>query len=151
MTPTVEAFATVAEDGSVTIKNRKRFDAELREFFGGKEVVLTVEKVRNRRSGQANRYLFGVVYRHALRGFAYLGNEGVTVMDVHEFFKKLFLTGRELVIDERGTIAELPASSRKLTKQEFWEYIGQIKRWSLENLQTQIPDPHEEITEFNIG
>jgi hypothetical protein len=139
----IEALGKV-EGGRMTLHNRKRFEQELATVKDC-EIILVIKK-RGRRSNQQNRYLWGVVYAECRHAFLDLGSR-MTPEQVHIFFKRLFLPER--IVDKDGTvIGEWEGSSAELNKEEFSDYIEQIRAWAAENLSIDIPDADKNLAMF---
>lgn len=138
----LQYWARVDEEGKLLISNKKKFQREVLATFPGKEVTLTIERRKKRRSSEQNAYLWGVVYTHALEGFKQLGNLGLTTEDIHEFFKGEFLKGRKLKL-KGGMAKDLIPSTRELDTMAMSDYIEQIKIFSAEMLNINIPDAEE--------
>jgi hypothetical protein len=139
----VETFGKI-EGGKLSLHNRKRFEQELMQCKDC-EVTVIVKK-RGRRSNQQNRYLFGVVYANCRHAFLDLGYR-MDVDQVHSFFKRLFLPER--IIDKDGTvIGEWEGSSAELNKDEFSNYIENIRAWAAENLGIDIPPADKTLSIF---
>ena len=128
--PTLTAYGTI-KDGRLTLANRKRFEADLLSFKDC-TVELSVKK-KNRRSTQANRYLWGVVYKEVEIRLKELGND-VNADVVHEFLKGKFL--RQPLIGEDGIVIEdIAGSTADLNSEGFTEYVEKIMQWASEKLQ----------------
>jgi hypothetical protein len=137
----IEAYGKV-EGGRLNLHNRKRFEQELMTVKDC-EIVLTIKK-RGRRSNQQNRYLFGVVYAECRHAFLDLGYR-MTVDQCHNFFKRMFLP--ENIVDKDGTvIGEWEGSSAELNKEEFSQYIDNIRAFAAENLSIDIPDADKSLS-----
>lgn len=87
-----------------------------------------------KRSSQANRYLFGVVYKT-------IANEtGFTVDEVHDAMKVKFRSREDV-----STGLTVVRSTRSDTD-DFWEYVDQVRLWSHTFLGAYIPEPNEETS-----
>jgi len=119
--------------------------------IGGDEImVVRIEPEEKQRTKRQNRYLWGVVYKHLVDNDpGYFCNEeterllrgrGIAVTEiVHEFCKAQFLPPLELAI---GGGMKITKSTAKLNRQEFNDYVENIRRWAAEALQVFIPDPY---------
>jgi hypothetical protein len=119
--------------------------------FEGRDVEITIERITNRSNPQ-NRYYWGVVVymvRERLEELGYTRSDlledtmgaKLTRNDVHEFLKDSF-NRSDIINTETGEI--LGSTSRttsKLKTKEFSEYVDHIKRWAVESLDINIPDP----------
>ena len=119
--------------------------------IGGDEImVVRIEPEEKQRTKRQNRYLWGVVYKHLVDNDpGYFVNEeterllhgrGIAVTEiVHEFCKAQFLPPVDLGI---GGGMRITKSTAKLNRQEFNNYVENIRRWAAETLQVFIPDPY---------
>ena len=113
-------------------------------------LVVRIEPEEKQRTKRQNRYLWGVVYKHLVDNDpGYFCNEeterllrgrGIAVTEiVHEFCKAQFLPLVDLGI---GGGMRITKSTAKLNRQEFNDYVENIRRWAAESLQVFIPDPY---------
>lgn len=128
-------------DGRAKFKNRKLFDYCLKEFEG-KQADIILDTHRKRKSNDQNRYLWGVVYPCALRGFQDAGHSGLNNDDMHEYFKERFLTkGKDIIHPLTGEVKTIAKTTTILSTTEMMEYIEEIARFCAEYLNTIIPEP----------
>jgi hypothetical protein len=129
------------ENGTLKLSERKRFDSDLK-LFEGQRVEVTVEKKKKTRSLEQNKYLWGVVYPCALHGFLEAGNEGISVDDVHNFFKERHLPkGKEIVIPKTGEVVTVSKSTTMLSTTEMMHYVEMIAKDCAEFFGIVIPEP----------
>ena len=119
--------------------------------IGGDEImVVRIEPEEKKRTQRQNKYLWGVVYKYLVDNDpGYFGNEeterllkgrGIAMNEiVHEFCKAQFLPPLELSI---GGGMKITKSTAKLNRQEFNDYVENIRRWAAQELQVFIPDPY---------
>ena len=119
--------------------------------IGGDEImVVRIEPEEKQRTKRQNKYLWGVVYKHLVDNDpGYFVNEeterllhvrGIAMNEiVHEFCKVQFLPPVDLGI---GGGLRITKSTAKLNRQEFNDYVENIRRWAAEALQVFIPDPY---------
>ncbi len=128
-------------DGRLILSNRKRFDDDIKQFEG-KRVEVVISKLNKRKSNEQNRYLWGVVYPCALRGFQDAGHSGLDLNDIHEYFKGQYLSkGKEIANPKTGETITVSKTTTILSTTEMMEYIEEIARFCAEFLNTIIPDP----------
>lgn len=117
---------------------------------GDEILVVRIEPEEKQRTKRQNRYLWGVVYKYLVDNDpGYFVNEetemllrgrGISMTEiVHEFCKAQFLPPVELSI---GGGIKITKSTAKLKRQEFNDYVENIRRWAAEALQVFIPDPY---------
>ena len=119
------------------------------EIGGDAILVVRIEPEEKKRTLRQNKYLWGVVYKHLDNDPGYFVNEeterllhgrGIAVTEiVHEFCKAQFLPPVDLGI---GGGMRITKSTAKLNRQEFNDYVENIRRWAAESLQVFIPDPY---------
>lgn len=112
--------------------NTARWLAALKRLVG-KPVRVALMRDKKTRNGQQNRYLHGVVYEDILQGMREqareLGCEAPfrSKDDVHEWAKWKFLRTRRVF--PGGEEEEMPGSTRRLTTEEFSDYVEAIAAW----------------------
>lgn len=116
---------------------------EIVKFFEGRNIKVTVERNRAKRSGSQNAYLWAVVYPYVLDGFIDLGNQiqrtSESLQLIHELMKEKFLDNGLLIADRYGAAHSTRSTTTVLTKDEMTEYIANIKTWAKEFLNIEIP------------
>ncbi len=129
------------QDGVLKLSDRKRFDQDIKQFEG-KRIEVTIQKAKKNRSNGQNAFLWGVCYPCAVQGFIDAGNIGVTVDEVHTFFKARFLSnGKDVVIPGSGEMIRLGNTTSTLSTTEMMDYIEQIAKFCAEMLNVVIPEP----------
>ena len=112
--------------------------------FEGKDCMFTIEPVKNKRSSQQNRYYHGVIIpivKNCLKEAGYV----MTNEDVHDLLKMKFLRETLFVNEDTGDITERTKSTTELSKSAFMDYVEEIRQFTLEYFNTDIPEPNEEI------
>lgn len=102
-----------------------------------------VLEVGSKRSTPQNSYLWGAVYPILRQGFKDSGDE-LSIEEVHDFCNNRF-NYKEIVNESTGEVLKVPTSTTALNKDEFGEYIENIKRFASEYLNTYIPDAGEQM------
>jgi hypothetical protein len=115
----------------------------LLETLEGKQVVVTVDLFRKKRSDRQNRYYFGVVVADIREAMQELGNT-VSPDDVHYFLKSEVAGMKSPIYDLNGEVVGWRVdTSTKLTTQEFENYMEQCRAWAAEHLNIIIDLPNE--------
>lgn len=127
MTP---VFKGRLNEGKLILEKATAF-REYLASLGPVRVTLTVEKERQKRSNQQNKYLWGVVYK-LIAEYTGADAEEIHVAMKFHFGKKRFI----------GNIVA-PASTRMMDTIDMTEYIEKIRRWAAEELSINIPDPSD--------
>jgi hypothetical protein len=135
-------FGKIDDEGVMRLDHKSQFLNGCMNFKG-KDIMLTLEEKKNRRTNQQNAYLWGIVYKVALDGFIELGNEGLTVDDIHDFFKEKFLPrDKVIVINSTGEVIPVAISTKALSSEGMRTYIEKIARWCATYLNLIIPLPN---------
>lgn len=133
----VEAYGYM-EAGRLKIMNEARFKAEL-AALRDMDVHITIKK-KGKRSGQQNRYYWGVVLEEIRLAIKEKG-ETVTVSDLHTAFKAMFnpkpFAAFAAVDGEQ--LLPLGDSTTEMNKTEFAEYLEKIIQWAYHRLNLSIP------------
>ena len=132
-------FQIISEDDFTPLDNAlDKIEPKIK--VGTKYTLYLLDKELNR-TLSANRYYFGVVLKTISQ---HMGekNLDITIEDLHEVLKGKF-NGKVVLID--GEAYEIGETTKKMTQNEFIEYVERIREWSLDNLQCYIPEPQEVI------
>jgi hypothetical protein len=98
-----------------------------------------IKKDKSKRSGNQNRYYWGVV-------LAYLSEEtGFTKEEAHQLMQRMFLRYDKSVHD--GPAETFVRSTTSLNTLEMEEYLENIRIFALSELATYIPLPNEIVYE----
>lgn len=125
------------KDGRVHIRHRKLFDKLCAQFREGAELLVTVERVTATRSPEANRFYWAGLVTPIAEATGHTKNE------MHEILKRMFLPHVVLVPGKGGVIVaefQLGGSTRKLDKNEFYEYMEEIRAWASTELGLVFPE-----------
>ncbi len=125
----IPKFYGEVNDGKLVVENKDKFDLFVGTLSGKVEIV--VKPWRKTRSGQQNKYLWGVVYKIIAE---YTGED---IMDIHNNFKYKLLksTGKS------GKLHSCK-STTKLSTADFTDYIEKIKVWA-SGFGLNIPSPDD--------
>ena len=126
-----EAAGAIDSQGRLQILDLADFRAAMTRFGAGTQVVVRVDEYRSRRSSQANRYywlVIGLISDHT----------GYEKDELHEYFKQRFNPITVALGKEPEVIG---GSTRKLTTDQFYEYVERIRRFALTELGVTTPDP----------
>ena len=114
------------------------------EQFDGKEVTITIERKRRKRSNEQNAYLWCCIYPLIKQGFYETCGETFTINEVHEIMKLKF-NFIELTNESTGEVITAPKSTTKNTKFEQEQYHEQCRQFAIEWFNITIPLPNEQI------
>lgn len=132
--------------------------AEVRSNFGAVELEIVIRKKKRIRSRAMNSYYWAEVIPKVQQGLKETGLQltvdGVhdwlgeffdvtNTEQVHDFLKRMFI--EKITVDEdTGEITQNELSTKKMNRDEFWEYVEQIIKFAAENLNVQIMYPNEQ-------
>ncbi len=107
----------------------------------GKEVVINIERKKNKRTTSQNAYYWGTVVDILSQHTGYEKEE------IHEILKYRFLGFKKKTIGKE----KVPVinSSTKLSTIDFITYIDNIQRWAAMELDVYIPSPEEQGLKLN--
>lgn len=140
MTAPLEFVASVV-DGRLPDRDARRIGEAIRKL-DGKRVVVTVAEAKKTRSGQQNRYYWGVVVKLITDTFRDAGNM-VNAEDVHDFLKAHVGKLAQVLVTADGEVFRAPGSTTKLTTAEFSDYVEAVRAWAKEVLDLDVPSPED--------
>lgn len=124
------------ENGVLKLRNRKQLSEDLKRFEG-KDVEITFERKRSKRSDNQNRYWWACM--------EILGKElGYRKDEMHEICKFMFLK-TEKVDENTGEAFQYLRSSTELNKMEFSDMTSNLIQWASEH-GIILPLPNEQLT-----
>jgi hypothetical protein len=123
----------ITKQGALKLLNRSGFSRAMRRMKPG-PVIVVVEYPTRHRSGQANRYYWGVVLAMIAE---YTGHDQ---MELHEYFKKRFNPIAFTLGKDEQIIG---GSTTQMDTQQFTEYVEAVRRFAATELSVNIPDPNE--------
>ena len=125
-------MATSNGTGKLVFVQPEAYQRHLSTLVGQVEVVVRLYK--SNRSGNQNRYYFGIVVEMISKETGYSKDE------THEILRSLFLTEIVYILDEEVKIAKSTAS---LNTKSFEEYLERVRHWAQVVLNCRIPLPNE--------
>lgn len=129
-------------NGRIHIYNRKIFDKDL-VIFEGKDITITIEKKKRKRSLDQNAYLHGVVFPMCREAFTEVGYN-YTPEETKTDLKRMFAV-YEKVNEKTGEIRDYIKDTSDMTTTEMMDFIAQIQQWASEFAGVVIPDPGTQI------
>jgi hypothetical protein len=138
---------TTPEKG--TIKRNRQTLIDALKQFDAKEIKITLERNRNKRSTDQNRYYWGVVVSIWRGLFRDEWGDILSLDETHERLKELFGHKDERVIVSTGELKYITRSTTTYTTTEMMEYQTRCQREAFEMFGAHIPDPNEEL-ELNL-
>lgn len=113
------------------------------EQFDGKEIEITVDLAKKKRTNPQNSYWWGVVIPMVHMGILETG-ELISKEQIHEMLKMKFLSF-DIPIDADGHFETFTKTTSGLTTTEFNDLIEKVQQWGAEWLGIIIPSPNENI------
>jgi hypothetical protein len=135
-------ITTKVENGKL-VRNRKLI-IDVLKSFEGKEIDITIQKHRKKRSTPQNRFYWGCIvpiWKDILKNE---WGEIHTSESTHEFLKMNF-GYNEKVNEETGEIFRTPRSTTENTTTEMEEYHQVLRDKAFELFGVIIPLPNEQI------
>ncbi|HAH22542.1 MAG TPA: hypothetical protein DCL77_02040 [Prolixibacteraceae bacterium] len=140
------------KNGKIVLDDPVAFSLHIQRYEN-KPIDLHVGSL-SKRSGDQNRYYFGVIVRMVYDRLIDLGyqtcdlvqrqdefSQNLTLEDVHEFLKQQF-NRSTLFSEATGEIlGSVGASTKTLATVDFIAYTERIKQWAAEHLDIDIPEP----------
>lgn len=127
--------------GKLLLRDQSRLRAWVHDH-SDKDVMLTIEQKRKKRTNSQNAYYWGVCIPLIQEAMNDLGNE-FTKEETHEFLKARF-NYKEIELKD-GYFFDMPISTSKLNTIQFNEYIETIIRFAADMLGVIIPPPNEQL------
>ena len=135
MTP---IFNCTIRSGKLYLDKADQFKAHLASFPNEKRVEVTVEKLKHPRTGQQNRWYWGVVVAEIAK------HTGHDPEQVHEFLKQMFSPKWHFQsVSHPIEACSIPTSTTRLDTIQFVEFTEKARVWANEFLGLQIPLPGE--------
>lgn len=113
--------------------------------YEGKDVLITFEKIKKKRSNQQNAFYWGIVIVIIKSCLKSTGNN-LSENDVHDLLRLKFLKETIAIKEDTGEVIERVKSTTELSTSQFMDYIAEIQQFAAEYFDVIIPDPNEEIT-----
>lgn len=122
--------------------NAKKLN-EAFKSFEGKDVIVTIEKRKSKRSEQQNKYYWSCVIEDERACIREHWGDIFSKDDMHSF-NKVYFFGEEKVIEATGDIVRVPKSSIT-TKSDFSEAIEKIKQFFQLQFNYRIREANEDL------
>lgn len=139
----IEIISSV-ENG--TLKRNRTQIAEVIKSFEGKEIILTIEKKKKKRTNNQNAYLHALftIFRNELNA---LGNK-FTMEEVKELCKFKFAK-IDVVNEVTGeVVGQRIQGTSEMSTTELNVFIDEVIQWAAEMFKIELPYPNEEMQMF---
>lgn len=115
--------------------------------FEGKDIIITIERKRKKRSNNQNAYYYGVVMPILQKGLYDATGEIRDTSSIHyQIILPLLAPKREITNIHTGEIITENMTSSEMSTTEFCEFILNIQKWASEFLNIDVPSPDEDLT-----
>lgn len=132
----LEFLASVTEAGGLVLP--PQLGEQIKKFFAGQEVILSVEKKSKRRTLNQNNYYWAVVVDLIRQGIIDTG-ELLTSSEIHDFLRFRFLKQQKVNEESGEVIYEYARSTAELMVHEFSFYLDNCIQFAAEYLSVAIP------------
>ena len=121
---------------------------ELMREMEGKQCEVCIRPRRNYTSNGQRKYYRGVCIRllaMTMRESGINGPHGGPITDeqVHEMCAQRWLRRTVVISTDTGECMDIVMSTSNLTTGEMTEYIEHVRKWAMDTLDLDIPDPNE--------
>ena len=114
--------------------DKKRLFGVLKKLKGKHSI--SIEKFRDGRSGNQNRYYWGIIVNGLASEFGYFRDE------IHQLLRQKFL-GYTRQNPISGKTEQFVRSTTDLNTEEMEEYLESIRVWALSEFSVYLPLPNE--------
>jgi len=129
------------KDG-VLATNRNKISEAIKSF-DGKNIVITIEKSKKKRSNNQNAFYHAVVIPIMKDAFKDAWGEYYSATEIHEALKAKYCF-KEQINEATGEIIQIPISTTNFNTIEWEEYIDKIRAFAMEWFNVIIPMPNEQ-------
>lgn len=134
----------ISSVGDGKLKRNLKLFWNVIKSFEGKTILITIKVSRKTRSLNQNAYYWGVIVAIWQQIIKDQWGEFYSIKEVHEFLK-YHCNFEEKVVEQTGDILRLPKSTTTNTTTEQEEFHEKARRLALDNFNTVIPLPNEQI------
>jgi hypothetical protein len=136
-------ITTNVADGN--LKRNRNLIIEAIKSFEGKDVLITFEKPKKKRSNPQNAFYYGVIIPIVQNCLKEAGHV-MTNESTHDLIKLKFLKEIILVNEDTGEVVERVKSTTELSTSQFMDFVAEIRLFTTEYFGVDIPEPREAIT-----
>ena len=139
----MKAIVSSRVENDVLIRNRKLLSETIKQF-NGKDITITIEKRKKKRSNEQNKFYFGCVIPIFQNAISEQWGERQSINEVHEFLKQN-LHYSEKVNESTREIIRLAKSTTTDSTTDFMAYLEEISKFGKEWFGLDIPEPNQQI------
>jgi hypothetical protein len=137
-------FIIISAVSNGTLNRNKNLIKDAIASFEGKNIEITIEKAKKKRSNPQNSYFHGVVLPIVYQCLKDAGHT-LSLLDVKEMLKLKFLKVSVMINEDTGEVLERIKNTSELTTSDFMDFIAEIQIFVSEYFDVQIPDPNENM------
>ena len=115
-------------------EDKKKLFGILKKLKGRQSI--SIEKFRDGRSGNQNRYYWGIIVNGLASEFGYFRDE------IHQLLRQKFL-GYTRQNPITGKTEQFVRSTTDLNTEEMEQYLESIRVWALSEFSVYLPTPNE--------
>jgi hypothetical protein len=112
--------------------------------FEGKEVVITFDKPKKKRSNNQNSFYWGVLIPLMQSGAKDLWGEVWSIDKAHKHLSNKFVF-HESINEKTGEVTQTPKSTTELTTTGWEVFMTEIRIYLLQDFDIDAPEPNQEI------
>ena len=127
------------------LKRNRNLIIDAIRSFEGKDVLITFEKPKKKRSNPQNAFYYGVIIpivQNCLRDAGYIMTNEAT----HDLIKLKFLKEVILTNEDTGEVVERVKSTTELSTSQFMDFVAEISIFTNEYFGVIIPSPNDDLT-----
>jgi hypothetical protein len=113
--------------------------------FEGKEVVITFDKPKKKRSNNQNSFYWGVLIPLMQSGAKDLWGEVWSIDKAHKHLSNKFVF-HESINEKTGEVTQTPKSTTELTTTGWEVFMTEIRIYLLEDFDINAPEPNQILT-----
>lgn len=138
---------TNIEDGK--FKRNRNWILRALQQFEGKNITLTIEQTKSKRSNPQNKYYWGLVIPLIKEGLYNNYGQVFNTETIHYYLLSArFAPVNTLINEDTGEVIDIKIRTSEMSKTQFSDYILEIQKFAAEFLNIEIPLPNEKLELF---
>lgn len=131
------------KNGTLTIKNRRGFNNDLRHFEGC-DVEIKVSEKKRKRSLSQNAYIHAVLIPELKNAFNSVGFDDIRTNEQCKDIMKCLFLRTQYVNPTNGEVIESFKNTSELTTFEMSELVEKVIKYAWDNMNYKIFAPNEQ-------
>ena len=115
------------------------------QTFEGRQIILKIDKAKQKRSTQQNRFYYGVIIPIVQNCLKEAGHV-MTNESTHDLIKLKFLKETLFVNETTGEVIERIKSTTELSTSQFMDLLAEINNFTFEYFGVSLPSPNDDLT-----